>query len=598
MALRSTPFTFCRSLLTLFVPLSYVLILLPCAMISETFPGVTEVILKRAVLLFLMVVSVILNATDSRAFDVSAVRGPHISDLYMVIYRDPDSQILALQKGELDVLGDITRPSDIERLASNQDVTLSISRGFHLFFMGFNLRKGPWNDRTLRQAASMAIPSVQIVRDIFSGYSEPVNTYLPPVSPYHETDVTTWGYDPDGAKALLERAGWRWAPDGRLIAPGEDSPLKAVKILSPTAQVAPTTAEISSRIADALNGIGIPVSVEPLDFSTMIRRLDLHDFDLFVMAWSLTRDPDSLFAFFHSSMDVTGGYNIQGLHDPLLDEVLEELRWAPDRQSADRAARKAQRMLSEISPWIPVYSRYMVTAVRKGWDGVISTQATSADNLWTLLNMRSSDGSERPVFWCLSDEPRSLNPLSTGSAYDWQVLGLIYDGMIAVDPETLDDIPWLATGWEVETVSGEEGEHTRLTFHLRDRVKWHDGSPFTSKDVGKTLEFLRDNEIPRYFDNVRDILKVETPDDSTVIVTMKNVSFWHLHNIGGSPIFPAHLLEGVDNWETWQPASEPHPSVKGLTSLVGTGPFVFREYRPGEYVHFVRNEDFWMIGGD
>jgi peptide/nickel transport system substrate-binding protein len=38
--------------------------------------------------------------------------------------------------------------------------------------------------------------------------------------------------------------------------------------------------------------------------------------------------------------------------------------------------------------------------------------------------------------------------------------------------------------------------------------------------------------------------------------------------------------------------------VKGLTSLVGTGPFVFREYRQGEYVHFVSNEDFWLIGGD
>ena len=91
---------------------------------------------------------------------------------------------------------------------------------------------------------------------------------------------------------------------------------------------------------------------------------------------------------------------------------------------------------------------------------------------------------------------------------------------------------------------------------------------------------------------------METPDDLTVIVTMKNVSFWHLHNIGGSPVFPAHLLEGVDEWETWQPAAEPHPSVKGLTSLVGTGPFVFREYRQGEYVHFVSNEDFWLIGGD
>jgi len=469
------------------------------------------------------------GAAGAGAFDLSAISGPKASDLYMVIYRDPDSQILALQKGELDVLGDITRPVDVERLSKNEDVTLSISRGFHLFFMGFNLRKEPWNDKALRQAASMAVPSRQIVRDIFSGYSEPVSSYLPPVSPYYEPDTKVWEYSPEGARKLLKAAGWKWSADGTLIPPGKSAPLKPFKLLSPTAQVAPTTAEVSERIARALKDIGIPVSVEPLDFSMMIKRLDSHDFDLFVMAWSLSRDPDSLFAFFHSSMDVPGGYNIQGLHDDSLDTILEELRFAPDRATAEKAARKSQKMLSELAPWIPVYSRYMVTAVRKGWNGVISTEKTSADNMWTLINMEPAKGGKRPIMWCLSDEPRSLNPLSTGSAYDWQVLGLVYDSMIAIDPETLDDIPWLASSWKVETVGKGSGRHTRLTFNLREGIKWHDGNPFNAKDVKATLEFLKKNEIPRYYDSVRDIEKVDAPDGKTVVVTMKNISYWHLH---------------------------------------------------------------------
>ena len=547
---------------------------------------------RHPLLAALFAASLVSVASSAPAFDISAISGPKTGDLYMVIYRDPDSQILALQKGELDVLGDITRPVDVERLSANTDVTLSISRGFHLFFMGFNLRKKPWDDMTLRQAASMAVPSRQIVRDIFSGYSEPVSNYLPPVSPYFEPGVKMWEYNPGGARKLLNKAGWRWSADGVLIPPGTEAPLKAFRLLSPTAQVAPTTAEISERIARSLREIGIPVSVEPLDFSMMIKKLDSHDFDLFVMAWSLTRDPDSLFAFFHSSMDVSGGYNIQGLHDDKLDRVLEELRWAPDRKAAEKAARTSQKMLAELAPWIPVYSRYMVTAVRKGWEGVISTEKTSADNLWTLINMEPADGKKRPVMWCLSDEPRSLNPLSTGSAYDWQVLGLVYDSMIAIDPETLEDIPWLASSWKVATAGSGSSGRTVLTFTLRQGVSWHDGVPFSSQDVKDTLEFLKKNEIPRYYDNVSDIESITTPDDHTVVVTMKKTSFWHLHNIGGSPVFPSHILKGVKDWETWQPAGEPHPSVKGLTLLVGTGPFIFREYRPGEYVHFVRNDSF------
>ncbi len=77
-------------------------------------------------------------------------------------------------------------------------------------------------------------------------------------------------------------------------------------------------------------------------------------------------------------------------------------------------------------------------------------------------------------------------------------------------------------------------------------------------------------------------------------MTMKNVSFWHLHRVGGISILPRHVIEKVNDWRSWLPASEKHPSDPGLTGIVGTGPFVFREYRPGEYVRLSGNERFWL----
>ncbi|MGC9490674.1 MAG: ABC transporter substrate-binding protein, partial [Thermovirgaceae bacterium] len=229
------------------------------------------------VALALLVLLLATPLSSARAdLNVEAIKGPKIEELYMVIHRDPDSQILALERGELDVLGDITRPVDIDRLAKNEGVELSISRGFHLFFMGFNLRESPWNSLPLRKAVAHAIPKQQIVRDLFSGYSEPVSTYLPPVSPYYEPDVATYPYDPSRAKALLKEAGWSWNGEGRLVPPGSKDALETLKLLTPAAQSAPTTMEIGRRIADALEAIGLPVELEPLDFSVMIRRLDVH----------------------------------------------------------------------------------------------------------------------------------------------------------------------------------------------------------------------------------------------------------------------------------------------------------------------------------
>jgi len=527
--------------------------------------------------------------------NAESIRGPRVGELYMVVVRDPDAAILALERGKLDILGDVTRPSDIRRISKNPGFDLSMAQGFHMAQVGFNLRKSPWDDPDLRRAAAMVIPRDRLVRELFSGYSAPLTTFLPPVSPYCDKAASAPRFDPEGARALLKKAGWSWNDLGVLVPPKGKVPLPEATILSPTAGVAPTTAELADRIAGALRELGIPVKAEPLDFAAMIQRIDEHKFDLYLMAWQLGRDPDSLYAFYHSSMDVKGGYNQTGIRDPEVDRLLEALRYAPDEPAARKAAVAAQKALADRLPIIPVYTRYSVAAVSKGWKGVVTTRAVTADNSWSLLAMSPASGAMRPLYWALGDEPRTLNPFTASTATDWQVLGLVYDTLMTVNPNDLGDLPWLARSWKVETVKGQSGPRTRLTFTLRSDVSWQDGSPFTAKDVRATLLFLRKNAVPRYFDSVRDIDSVSAPDAHTLTVTMKNVSYWHLHSIAGIPVFPAALLDRVKDWRSWQPARKAVPGSKGLTELFGTGPFVFREMRSGDFVRFSRNDRFWLI---
>lgn len=537
-------------------------------------------------------------STALETFSAEQFRGPKIKDLYMVIIRDPDAQVLAIEKGDIHVLGDITRPVDVERLSRNSGLDLSLAQAFHGFFLGFNLRKAPWDRKELRHAAWMAIPRERIVRDLFSGYAAPLASFLPPASPYYAKDLPVPPQDLEGAGRMLEKNGWSRDSRGILIPPGSDTPLKTMKLLSPTAQVAPTTAELVTRIVASLNSIGIPLEVDPMDFSTMIARLNDHDFDSYVLAWSMTRDPDSLFAFYHSSMDIKGGYNIPGIHDPELDRALEALRQAPEETSAREAAELSQQILADRIPVIPIYSRYSIASVNKQWKNSVKTTVTTSDNIWSLLNMEPVDGVDSPLYWCLAEEPRALNPFSGGSAYDWQVMGIIYDSLLAIAPDSLEDIPWLAREWKVETIEEDGKKRTRLTFNLRKDALWQDGEQFTGEDVKATIEFMKSNSIPRYLDNVRDVLKVDLPDKYTVQVTMNGVSYWYLHNIGGLPIVPEHIIRGITDWKNWQPSKLENPINDGLTQLTGTGPFIFREYRRGEYVRFSRNDHFWLLHKD
>ena len=518
---------------------------------------------------------------------------PLIEELYMVLLRDPDAQIIAIENNKVDVLGDLIRPIDIERLSRSPNVELSIAPAFHSFYLSFNTRRFPFDSKILRQAVWQVIPKNKIVRDLFSGYADPIDSYLPPVSVWVDPDVTYFSYNPDGAKALLEKHGWSWNPNGILITPNGET-LKPIKLMSPTASVAPTSAEIGNQAAEAMRKLGIPIESEPMDFSAMLSRMDRHDFDAVVHAWSLSRDPDSLFSFYHSSMNVQGGYNVSGISDPELDKVLLELRDAPDEFIARGAVSEAQIMLSELVPSVPIYSRYSVAAVNKGWNGIYTSEKVTADNFWTLTGMTPSDGKMRPVYWVLPDEPRSLNPMSASSAYDWMVMGHIYDTLISVHPDTFEDIPWLASEWEVKNEDGR----TVIVFKVRDDVKWHDGKPLTTEDVINTIEYMKKAEAPRYYDSVKDIVSITSPESHVVVIKFSKTSYWNLHNIGGLPILPKHILNGVEDWRVWQPSRERHPDDHGLTQLIGTGPFIFSEYRAGDYVYFKRNENFWKPGKD
>jgi peptide/nickel transport system substrate-binding protein len=530
-------------------------------------------------------------------FDLSEFDGPKMKDLYYVITRDMDAALLAMSTGKIDVLSDIYRPVDVDRLRADDIADLSMAASFHGFFLTFNTRKFPWDQKALRQAASRIVERRKWVRDLFSGYCEPMLSFLPAISPYCDADDPPPPRSADEARKELEEAGWTWNRSGWLVAP-DGRELPTTTILCPPSSVAATTTEIAELFAETLRSLGIPAEAEPLDFQTMLARVDVGDFDACTNAWSMSRDPDVLFAFYHSSMDVEGGYNISGISDPELDETLSELRYAPDESAARVASSRAQRILADLCPVIPLYSRYSISAMSKSWDGIFETDRNTSDNLMTMISMTPKEGGERPIYWNIPEEIRTLNPLVSSTAYDWMVLGTIYDSMISVDPYTFEDMPWLAEKWSIETV----GNASVLNFTLRDGLLWQDGRPLTVEDIAYSIQFIKDNSVPRFFDNVKDVESVEFDKDArTLRVTMSNVSYWHLHNIGGGVlVMPKHILENVPDWHAWQPTNRPHKALDGtdLTELIGSGPFTFRESRTGEYVRMTRNENYFLFRGE
>lgn len=548
--------------------------------------------MRKITVLLTLTALLALPGAAAAPVDLDKLYGPRVDKLCMVIILNPDAQIMAAESGELDILGDITRPSDIERLARSKKVELSLARGYHGFFLLMNNKDKIWSDARVRRAAAAAIDRNNIVRTIFSGYSEPINGWLPPVSPWALPDTGSNRYDPQAARGLLREAGYTWNLAGQLVAP-DGRPVKKIKLMTPLARMVPTTNEVAERIADSLAAVGFPVEVEPLDFATIISRLDRRDYSLGVLAWSMGGRPTTLYAFFHSSSDVESGYNVTSTGDRALDEALSEAEFAKNKKDAERASAKAQKLLEELVPSVPIYSRFSVSASSKRWKNVLTTQSTTADNIWTILAAEPADGKPRTLNVLLAEEPRNLNPIVTSSAYSWNVLGLIYEQMLGSDPWTGESIPQLAKEWRVRTEESGGKERTVLEFELRNDVFWNDGKKFTARDVAATIEFLRDNKTPRFFDAVKTVAEVEVRGDYSLTVKMSGVSYWQLERIGGLPCLPKHVLDRITDWQTWDPLDKSGKS--GPAGLVGTGPFIFDEYKPGEYVMLVKNPYYRLL---
>jgi peptide/nickel transport system substrate-binding protein len=162
-----------------------------------------------------------------------------------------------------------------------------------------------------------------------------------------------------------------------------------------------------------------------------------------------------------------------------------------------------------------------------------------------------------------------------------------YSNLVTFDPmnpiESMDAIAGeLAERWSWQD------NYRNLVLFLRRDVRWHDGQPFTSRDVKYTFDVVREapdapaklRTSPRkeWYENVE---AVETPDPTTVVFRLKRPQPALLLMLasGQSPVYPAHV-----------------PLAELRTRCVGTGPFKLKEWRRGEFIEYVKNPEYFIKG--
>ena len=204
-----------------------------------------------------------------------------------------------------------------------------------------------------------------------------------------------------------------------------------------------------------------------------------------------------------------------------------------------------------------------------------------------LLGLRPGGASaETPqrggtLVMALDTDPPTVNPDVTTGVPDVSVGSLVYDALTRID-ENFQAVPSLAESWTITP------DNLTYTFKLIT-TNWHDGAPFTSKDVKFTLEHVSAKYGSKFGAAASHIKQITTPDDRTVVIELSSPFGPMLFSLSGysnAAILPAHLFEGTDILTN--PAT--------LVKPIGTGPFMMKEWVRGQTITLERNPHYWRPG--
>lgn len=186
-------------------------------------------------------------------------------------------------------------------------------------------------------------------------------------------------------------------------------------------------------------------------------------------------------------------------------------------------------------------------------------------------------------------EPPSLNTITDSDWYASQITEhRIYESLVDVDPYDHPNYrhrPGLAERWEISR------DRKVYKFWLRQNVTWHDGKPFTSRDVIATFDKVQDptTKAMHVRSYTRDLESYAALDDFTVEFRLKRPYFMVMDGIFSEiPIQPAHVIAKLSGNQYNEAASN---SLNRRP--IGTGPFRFEAWSSNQQITLERNAKYW-----
>ena len=334
--------------------------------------------------------------------------GPYIEGIVFKLYGTADAAILGLKKGTLDMFWWGILAGYLSDLQAEKNIQIFLSEKSALYYLGFNLRKYPFNDINFRHAVATLVNKDFIVKRILQGYADKMNSIVPPGNVFWSApDLPEYGKGlatearVRQAYKILSKAGYTWKVPpinkkgtlvrGKGIFLPNGNPMETITILTPPSDYDPNRAMTGIMTQEWLRMAGIPTRSKPMPFGALTQQVNAHhQFDMCVLGYgNLSLDPDYLRNLFHSSNDRKRGWNASGYHNSDFDRIADESSRTMDIDKRKALIWEMQRIISRDVPYLPLYSPKLVEAVRKDkFTGWVKTLG-GIGNTWSFCQIKA-----------------------------------------------------------------------------------------------------------------------------------------------------------------------------------------------------------------
>ena len=219
-------------------------------------------------------------------------------------------------------------------------------------YVGYNMRRQPFDDLRVRKALGMAIDVDQIIRYVLYGQGEHITGPFPKQTDFYSHAVKPLPYDPEGALQLLAQAGWKRNKDGWLEKDG-----KRLEFTLITNQGNPIRKQLLPIVQNSWRKIGVDARTDLLEWAVFIQeRVNKLDFDALILGWGMGIEPD-LYQIWHSSQ--TGPYqlNFVGFKNDEADDLIIKIRQEYDRARQVADCHRLHEIIAVEQPYTFLFVR-------------------------------------------------------------------------------------------------------------------------------------------------------------------------------------------------------------------------------------------------